>query len=128
MAVILPHSVAAASAWSLSDFVSLQRRSEPAAGGVCTVDFGQLDGDERWLIDHAVIVCDSATPTSLRLYQSSVADQALLDGSAAGNFDVADWPNGLAVEPSQSLVARWTGASAGARGVLTLQARVLRRS
>lgn len=127
MAVILPQQVPAADGWALTDFITLQRRSGAAAGGVCQVEFDQLDGTEMWLIDHAVITCDSSTATALRLYGGSVADLALLDGSSAGNFDVADWPNGLMVQSTSALIARWTGASNGARGVVTLQARVLRR-
>lgn len=128
MGVILPQQIATASAWVLADFATLRRRTDPAAGGVAMVDLGQLDGNEMWLIDHAVVACDSSTPTELRWYESSVSDLALLDGTSRGNFDVGDWPSGLQAAPSQSLIARWTGASNGARGIVTVQFRVMRRS
>ena len=124
----LPTQLATASAWALADYATLQRRSVPAVGGVCQVDFDQLDPNERWLVDHAVISCDSTTPTVLRLYDGSVDALALIDGSGSGAFDCADWPNGLAVQPTRGLIARWTGASTGARGVVSLQVRILRRT
>jgi hypothetical protein len=124
---ILPVALPSASSWTLIDYVSVQRRSAPAAGGFAQLEFDQLDQTEMWLIDHAVVKCDSTTPTDLRWYAGAVADLALLDGSSAGNFDVADWNAGLQIQPASSLVVRWSGASAGAIGVVTLQARVMRR-
>lgn len=125
--VILPGALATASGWTLTDYVNRQLRSEPAAGGVCQVEFAQLDGNELWLVDHAVVACDSTSATSVRWYAGAVSDLALLDGSDSGNFDVADWPNGLQVQPTTALVVRWTGVSDGARGVVSVQARSMRR-
>jgi hypothetical protein len=128
MAINVPIQVAAASGWVLNDYLTMQRRSAPAAGGLCTVTFDQLDPNERWLIDHAVITTTSSTATVLRLYEGTIDPLSLLDGSGSGGFDVADWPNGLAVAPTQALIAVWTGASTGSTGTVTLQARVLRRT
>lgn len=128
MSVVLPGSLPTASGWQLIDFRTLRAQSEPAAGGVATVNLPQVAGDEMWLIDHAVIACDSPDATTFRLYESAPLDIYLLDGSRAGNFDVADWPAGLRVEPSQTLVARWDGATDGARGIITVQYRLLRRA
>ena len=126
--VLLPVQIATASSWSLADYGSLRIRTDPAmADGLATVDLGQLDQNEMWLVDHAVVACDSLTGTQLRWYESSVSDLALLDGTSKGNFDVGDWPVGLQVAPSQSLVAQWSGASPGARGIVSIQYRVLRR-
>jgi hypothetical protein len=80
-----------------------------------------------WLIDHMVAQCDSSTPTVMRLYRNGVSRRAIRDGTDAGNFSVADWPSGLLMRPTTSLVAQWTGASAGATAILTVQARVLTR-
>lgn len=126
--VLLPTQAAVASSWRPSDYRTIQQRTAAAAGGVATLELEQLDGEAMWLIDHAVVACTSSTATSLRLYAGAVSDLALLDGSAAGNFDVADWPSGLMLQPTTSLVARWDGASDGAIGTLTLQLRVMRRS
>ncbi len=126
--VTLPTSQAAAAGWQLLDFVNVQLRTAPAADGQAALDAGQLDPEEMWLLDHMVISCDSTTKTTLRLYESVVDPLRILDGSSTGNFDVADWPAGLQLRPSTSLVAVWTSASAGARGVLTLQGRRMVRS
>ena len=128
MTVTIPIPLPSASSWVLRDYVSLQARSSAAAAGVAQVAFRQLDGDEMWIIDHAVVACTSSTATVLRWYAGTIADLALLDGSSAGNFDVADWPAGLVIQPTSALVVVWSGASAGAIGTVTLQARVLRRT
>lgn len=125
---ILPVASPTATSWQLRDYVSLQQRSAAAVGGFAQLEFDQLDQTEMWLIDHAVVSCNSSTPTTVRWYAGSVVDLALLDGSSAGNFDVADWNAGLVIQPTSALVVRWSGASAGAIGTVTLQARVLRRS
>ena len=128
MGVILPVPLGGTAAgWKLVDFREVRARSAPATGGLAVVELPQLDPDELWLIDHAVVSCTSTTPTAARWYESAVSDLALLDGTATGNFDVADWPAGLQLAPSQSLVVAWTGASDGARGVVAIQARVMRR-
>jgi hypothetical protein len=126
--VQLPTSQPAAASWQLVDFLNVQQRSDPAAGGQAALDAGQLDPDEMWLIDHMVVSSDSSTRTTLRLYESVVDPLRILDGSSTGNFDVADWPAGLQLRPSSSLVAVWVGASDGARGVITLQGRRMSRA
>lgn len=127
MSLILPTQVGTASSWALIDYASRSVRSDPAVGGLATIDLGQIGDTEMWLIDHAVVACNSATPTELRWYRSTVADQSLLDGTGTGNFDVGDWPNGLQLHPSESLIAQWTGAADGAVGIVAVQFRLLRR-
>ncbi len=121
--VALPVAQSAAASWQLLDFLNVQLRSDPAAGGQAALDAGQLDPDEMWLLDHMVVSCNSTSRTTLRLYESVVDPLRILDGSSTGNFDVADWPAGLQLRPSTSLLAVWVGASDGARGVITLQGR-----
>lgn len=126
--VMLPVAVGGtATSWQLVDYVAPALRTQPAAGGVCSAQLPQLDPDELWLIDHAVIACTGTTATTLRLYADQVGPLYLLDGSDAGSFDVADWPAGLVLRPSTALLAVWSGASDGAIGTITLQARSLRR-
>jgi hypothetical protein len=126
--VTLPVPVPVAKGWQLADLRPVQRRSEPAADGLATIELQQLGPDEIWLVDHMVVVCDSTAPTVLRLYAGTVSPLALLDGSDSGNFDVAEWPTGLLVSQSTSLIAQWSGVDDGATAVLTLQARIMRRS
>ncbi|MBN9327979.1 hypothetical protein [Cellulomonas sp. 73-145] len=116
-----------AAGWTLVDFIELNAVTAAAAGGVATAQFAQLDTSELWLVDHAVVSCTSSTATSVRWYRDSVDPRRLLDGSNSGNFDVADWPQSLQVQPGASLLVQWSGASAGAIGTCTLQARRLRR-
>jgi hypothetical protein len=117
-----------ASQWTLADYVTKQLRSTAAgADGLCTITFPQLDDNQLWLVDHAVAYCTSTTPTTVRLYANAISDLNLLDGSAGGNFDVADWPRGLQVQPTTSLLVQWAGASLGAVGTITVQAESLRR-
>jgi hypothetical protein len=126
--VVLPTSTASAAAqWQLADWIQPQASSPPAAAGLATIELDQLDPDVMWLVDRAVVACTSTAKTAVRFYDTSVMPLALLDGSAAGNFDVTEYPQGLLVRPSRSLVAQWTGATAGAIATVTLQARVYRR-
>lgn len=128
MSVILPGQLPPAGRWHVSDFATHRWVSTAHTGqGPLVIEGPQLDQDEMWLIDHAVASCDSPDPTELRWYESSLDPRWLLDGSSTGNFDVADWPNGLQLQPSRSLLVAWDGASAGAVGVVTLQVRVMRR-
>jgi hypothetical protein len=128
MGINLPVQIATPSAsWTLIDYVTLVRSSPAAAGGLCTATFDQLAPGDRLLIDHAIVSCTSSTPTILRMYLDAVSPLTMLDGSDAGNFDVADWPNGLAIAPTRTLTVQWSGASAGGIGTITLQARLLRQ-
>lgn len=126
--VTLPVSLPSARAWQLADFATARAVSEPATGGQARVLLEQLDSDELWLIDHAVIACSSSAATTLRLFEDIATDLNLLDGSASGNFDVADWPAGLQVQPSRALLAVWSDASDGAVATITLQLRRYRRA
>lgn len=127
MSIELPRSVSVAAQWQQSDWLDRSYTSLPAVGGVATIEMPQLGDDELWLVDHMVAQCSSSTATTMRLYVSSAAPGFLRDGTNSGNFDVADWPNGLLVRPSSFLVAQWTGCSNGAVATLTLQVRSMRR-
>ncbi len=128
MTVILPTPVAsAASSWQLADWRELQLHTDPAAGGTATLETGQVPDTELWLIDRMVAACDSTEPTQLRVYVNYVTALGVRDGSSRGNFDVTEYPQGLLVRGGTTLIAQWTGASDGAVGVLTVQARVYRR-
>jgi hypothetical protein len=128
MTVVLPQqTVAPAASWAFHDFLNLQPVTQPAAGGRAEFGLPQLGPDDLWLLEHMVAYCDSTTPTRLRLYNGAADPLRLLDGTAKGNFDVADW-TGLQLPPFGALVAVWSGASDGARGVLTIQGRHWRRA
>lgn len=126
--VTLPTPIPSTSGWQMTDFLRLRLRSSPAYAGQAVLDAGQLDSDVLWMIDHTVVSCDSLTRTVLRFYESAADPTRYLSGSNTGNFDEADYPGGLQVAPATSLVAVWSGASDGARGLLALQGRVYRRA
>jgi hypothetical protein len=114
-----PYQVPAATV-SAIDRVNLPLGGKES-GGQILVTGPEISTDQRWVIEHATTSCTSSTPTTLFLYAGTVMPQNLLDGSAAGNFDVADWSPGLLVPGGSRLVAVWSGASTGAVGFLNLQ-------
>lgn len=125
---VLPFPVGSPiSRWSVVDWHTPSMVSEPAEAGAAVIAFPQLDLDVQWMVDHMVVQCDSTTPTTLRLYDSTADPGQLLDGSRQGNFDVADWPSGLLIRPQSALLATWTGCSPGAVARLRLQLRIMRQ-
>lgn len=127
--VILPYSLGgSAASWQPSDFLDEQWRSQPAAGGRASIEVPQLASDELWSITRAVVTCDSATPTTVRLYADQEHPLNLRSGSNTGNFDEADYPGALQLPPSTALLAVWTGASDGATATLHVSGTVMRRA
>jgi hypothetical protein len=124
--LVLPTYSGGAANWSFVDWIDVRRQTAPAAGGVADLQLDQLEPDEMWLLDHAVI--QGGAGSVVRLYDSTVDPTALLDGSDQGAFDVAEWPNGLRLGPARWLAARWSFMPDGAVGTLSLQARQFRRS
>jgi hypothetical protein len=124
---VLPGQLPAFAGWQLVDYRSDGLTTAAASGGAATGALDQVPTDQLWIVDHAVAFCTSAAPTTLRLYSDSAQPQYLLDGTDDGNFDVADWPNGLQLVPGRSLLAVWSGATDGAVGTITVQMRILQR-
>lgn len=126
MTVPLPYSTGSPiSRWQVVDWSAPVLTSPPATSGTARVEFPQLQDDQQWLIDRAVASCTSTSPTSARLYDATASPLQLLSGTASGNFDEADYPNGLLVRPRGFLVAVWTGCSDGAIATLRLQVRLM---
>lgn len=125
----IPQPVPVARGWQLDDFLRLRRATPGAANGAAAVVLKQLDENELWLIDRAVVSCTSSTDTTLRFYDSYPDPTRFLSGSEWGNFDEADYTGGgLQVAPGAALVAVWSGCSNGAVGNLYLQGRIMRRA
>lgn len=130
MTVALPTSTPPASGWQLVDWVSLKRRSAPAAGGIATIELQQLADNEMWLIDHLVTSTGAATTDPrppVRLYEGHADPMNAIDGTV-GQFCVADYPAGLLIRPSQWLTVQWSSLLTGGICYLTVQARRLMRS
>lgn len=131
MTVPLPIQLPVPSSWQLTDWRDLILRTGPSAGGVATAQTDSVPDSEMWLIDRAVISCTTPAgvnaPAQLRLYDTSTAPLALVDGSDSGAFDVAEYPTGLRISSTHVLIAVWTGATDGAVGTLRAQARIFRK-
>jgi hypothetical protein len=127
--VPVPFPLPATSSWSVADWLDHSYVSDPAGSdGIAVVELPQLPDNERWQLTHMVAACTSTASTQMRLYIDSPATTNLRDGTSTGNFDVADWPQGLMLPPGRTLYARWDGCSPGAVATLTLQATILRRT
>jgi hypothetical protein len=129
VALVLPTPVGgAADGWQLVTRTHYPAVSEPAVAGSCIAMFDQLDQDELWLLDRAVISCPAGDDaTELRLYDGDPDPARYLSGSDRGTFDEADYPPGLLVEGSRQLVAQWTNVPNGAVGRIRVQVQVYRR-
>lgn len=128
MTVPLPQPLPTSSGWQVVDKLDRVYAARPAAGGLATLDVGQLDGSTRWVLTHAVASCTSSTATVMRLYFGSTTPAGFRDGTDAGNFNVADWTPGLFVPEGTDLIAQWSACSDGALATLALQADVYRRA
>lgn len=128
MTIPLPAPLPVTSGWQVIDWLDRSYVAPAGTDGTAVITLPPLADNERWQLTHAVIGCTSTTATQLRLYLDGVANTGLRDGSTTGNFDVADWPQGLWVPPSRALIARWTGCSTGAVATLTLQGTILRKA
>lgn len=126
MSVLLPVPLPAASGWTLSDWRAIRMTATADSTGTATIDCGQVDPATQWLVDRLVVQSTSSSASTVRLYESIVDPSRLLDGTPAGNLNSNDYPQGLLIRPSSSLVAQWTGASTGAVCTLNVQARVYR--
>jgi hypothetical protein len=110
----------------LLDQKSVTIQTRPAAAGVCTATFAQVDAGRLWLVDRLVVNCSSTTPTKAYVYDDSTpSTPALLGGTNSGNFDYDDTQNPYLIAAGKTLTVQWTGASAAAVGVVRIQYRLL---
>jgi hypothetical protein len=129
MTVPVPYALPVTSSWQLVDWIDKTFTGTADSTGVALISLDRLPDNERWQLTHMVAgAATAAIAPPMRLYLDNVSNGQLRDGTASGKFDVADWPMGLMVPPSTSLLARWTGLASGDQVFLTLQANVLRRS
>lgn len=123
---ILPVSSSPASQWQLSDYSSEFLSSDPAAGGLATVEFDQVPDSELWMLERASVFCDSETPTTFAFYLDQVDPARVLDYTNSGNSDVADESQPIQIPAGSILIGQWAGASAGAVGTVRVQYTILR--
>lgn len=115
------------SPWFVHDFRQVYVKSQAAAGGLATTQLEQVPERELWIVQRAVVQCTSATKTEARLYLDSIDASRILDGTRAGNFDVADEASGIQIPGGSILLCQWSGAADGAIGTMRAQLMILRR-
>lgn len=97
------------------------------ATGIIQATFAPVGAGRLWLVERIVVSCTSSSVTAAAFYVDQVAPDALVEGTSAGNFDIADENSPLVVDALSSLIVRWIGASAGATGTCRVQVRELMR-
>lgn len=97
------------------------------ASGTVTGTFQPVPAGRLWLVERIVVSCTSSTPTAAAFYTDNVNAAGLVEGTSAGNFDIADENSPLAVDGGSTLIVQWTGASVGAVGTCRVQVRELMR-
>lgn len=123
--IYVPQAVPTPAGWVVATYrPRLVLRTPPAAGGTMTATADQVPGGQMWRIERAVCSSTSSAATALRLYDAGATDVPC-SGTDTGNYDEAEYPNGLLIDQGLQLTAVWTGASDGARGTLRLQVAVM---
>lgn len=93
------------------------------AAGVATATLPPVPFGFRWLIDYLVITSDSAVTSACSVYDSTISNAQLLDGTAnLGNSGVAAYLPARALGSSRQLIVQWTGAP-GAKCTVRLEYR-----
>jgi hypothetical protein len=108
--IYVPQTVPTPAGWQITTWrPRLVLRTQPATGGTMTATADQVPGGQMWRIERAVCASTSTFATSLRLYD--VAGDVPCSGTDTGNYDEAEYPNGLLIDQGLQLSAVWTGAS-----------------
>jgi hypothetical protein len=116
------------SAFIDSDRYSRQVTTPAAtASGVITASFPPVAAGRLWLVERFVVVCTSSTATVATFYADAVSILTIVEGTASGNFDIADENSPLVVDPLSTLIVQWQGAALGAVGTCRAQIRELIR-
>lgn len=123
----LPTPTAAASRWTLWDYVTRDVSSaKPAAGGLVQAMLPAVPDNELWFLDRLLVKCTSAAATAAYVYLDQVDDAHVIDGTFSGNFDVADYAAPHAIERTRQLIVQWQGAADGSVARLHAQLTVMR--
>lgn len=100
------------------------RQSNPAAAdGICDAVFDTVPTGHMWLVERVNINNTSTVATAAVLYVGAPVPANQVDMSNSGVGDVADEVNPIRVPGGLQLRVRWTGASLGAVGTVSIQYR-----
>lgn len=114
------------------DYAYWDAVSDPAVGGVATLISEPVEIGYYWRVERIVVSSDSTTTPQCGVYVASPTPTpsplALRDFTRYGTTQPAEYPLGLLVVPNTSLIIRWTGLSAGARGTASVQYQLVART
>lgn len=97
-------------------------------GGAVTLVHGPVPFGETWHLERLTVETDSLTTTSFSARLDGERLGSLLDRTASGNADVAEYGlPGVVIPSGTSLVLRWETISAGASAAARVQYAVERR-
>lgn len=95
-----------------------------AADGTAVAAFPVVEAGTYWLVDRVVII--GAGGGTAYLYDDpTLPAEGLLDGTSAGDFDVSEYPRGLLIDETRTLVAHWSGATPGNTATIRAQVRIV---
>lgn len=99
--------------------------SAPVAGdGTALVQFATVEAGTSWLVDRLMVI--GAGGGRCYVYDDpALPDLAVLDGTTSGDFDIAEYPQGLQVDETRTLCLRWIGATPGHTATARAQLRIL---
>jgi hypothetical protein len=106
------------------DMGTASAQSNAADGtGIMDAVFPIVPADRVWLIERVNISSTSTTTTQATAYTGQPVAANQVDLSKQGEGDVADEINPILVGSTSAFRLRWTGASLGAVGTVTIQYR-----
>lgn len=90
------------------------------ASGILDLSFGPVS-QGRWRVQRLVADNDGAAAPSVGVFRNSVTPTNLVDNSGAINRNTADEASPIELQQGESLIVRWTGATAGSISTVTIQ-------
>ena len=91
-----------------------------AANGTARVQFSPAVYAAKWTLTNITVRSTSALQPTVFIYQNSVSDSNLVNGTFSGIFDVDSDPK-LTLAAADSLIVVWVNATPGANCVCAIQ-------
>lgn len=101
------------------------------ASGVATVTTEPVDHGWYWRVERLVVSASAGFPDCSVYCASAQPDPPALtlrDYTRYGSRQVAEYPSGLLVLPSTSVIVRWSGLPEGAQGAVSIQYQLVIRT
>lgn len=92
--------------------------------GTALVQFSPVEAGTFWLVDRLMVI--GAGGGRCYVYDDpALPDLAVLDGTTSGDFDIAEYPQGLQIDETKTLCLRWVDATPGDTATARAQLRIL---